>query len=89
MEDNDKDEDNNKDSNNDKGILALEIDQDLGFLRGHQGHQWHHPPDYDNEEEDKVEDNDKDDNDNKDDNDDKGISAQGLDRGKGFSRGHL
>ena len=40
-EDNDKDDDNNKDSNNDKGILALEIDRDLGFLRGHQGHQSH------------------------------------------------
>ena len=39
VEDNDKDGDNNKDSNNDKGILALEIDRDLGFLRGHQGHQ--------------------------------------------------
>ena len=76
-------EDNDKEDNNDKGISALEIDRDLGFLRGHQGHQWHHPPDYDNDEEDKVEDNDKDNN------DDKGISALKIDRGMGFSRGHL
>ena len=39
------------------------------------------------EEEDKVEDNDKDDNNNKDDNNDTGISALGLDRDLGFSRG--
>jgi len=49
---------------------------------GHHGHQ---PPDDDDDEE---EDNEVEDN-NKDDNDDKGISAQGLDRDKGFSRGHL
>ena len=35
-----------------------------------------------------MEDNDKDDNNNKDDNNDKGISALGLDRDLGFSRGH-
>ena len=69
MEDNDKDDNNNKDDIDDKGISALKLDRDLGFLRGHQGHR---PPDYDNEEEDnKVEDNDKDNN--KDNNDDKGI----------------
>jgi len=93
MEDDDEVEDNNKDNKDDKGISDLELDRDLGFLRGNQAH-WPHD-DYDKVEEDdevdedKVEDNDKDDNDNKDDNDDKGISAQGLDRGKGFSRGHL
>ena len=35
-----------------------------------------------------MEDNDKDDDNNKDDNKDKGISALGLDRDTGFSRGH-
>ena len=57
-------------------------------MRGHQGHR---PPDDDDDEEeddneveenDKVEDNDKDDNNFKD------ISALGLDRDLGFSRGH-
>ena len=37
---------------------------------------------------DEVEDIDKDNNNNKDDNNDKGISAQGLDKDLGFSRGH-
>ena len=36
VEDNDKDNDNNMDDNNDKGISALGLDRDLGFLRGHQ-----------------------------------------------------
>ena len=37
VEDNDKDDDNNnKDDNNDKGISALGLDRDLGFLRGNQ-----------------------------------------------------
>ena len=62
------------------------LDRDLGFLRGHQGDQWHHPPDYDNEEEDKVEDNDKDEANNKDNNNEKGISALGLDRLVVFAR---
>ena len=54
----------------------------MGFLLGHQGHR---PPDDDDDEEeddDVVEDNDKDDNNFKD------ISALGLDRDLGFSRGH-
>ena len=34
VEDNDKYDDNNKDDNNDKGISALGLDRDLGFLRG-------------------------------------------------------
>ena len=93
MEDDDEVEDNNKDNKDDKGISALELDRDLGFLRGNQEH-WPHDDDDKEEEEDEVdddqvEDNDKDDKDNKDNNDDKGISAQGLDRGKGFLRGHL
>ena len=44
--------------------------------------------DNDDEDDDKVEDNDKDDDNYKDDNVDKGISALGLDRILGFSRGH-
>ena len=93
MEDNDKDDNNNKDDNNDKGISALGLDRDLGFLRGHQGRQGHRPHDDDNNEEDnddEVEDNDKDDNNNnnKDDSNDKSISALGLDRDLGFLRGH-
>ena len=35
-----------------------------------------------------MEDNDKDDNNRKDNNNDRGISALGLERDKGFSRGH-
>ena len=56
----------------------------MGFSRGHQGCQGHLPHDDDDNEEDddEVEDNDKDGN------DDKGISALGLDRDMGFSRGH-
>ena len=46
---------------------------------GHQRHRGHQPPDDDDDEE---EDN------NKDDNDNKGISALGLDRHQGFSRGY-
>ena len=62
----------------------------MGFSREHQGRQGHrlHDDDDDEEEDDEVEDNDKDDNNNKDDNNDKGISALGLDRDMGFSRGH-
>ena len=58
----------------------------MGFLQGlddqtNQGHD-------DNEEEDnEVEDNNKEDDNNKDDNDENGISAQGLNRDLGFSRG--
>ena len=64
----------------------MELDRDMGFSRGHQRRQGHQPHDDDNDEEegDKVEDNDKDD----DNNNDKGISALGLDRDLGFSRGH-
>ena len=68
------------------GISALGIDRDLEFSRGHQGHQPHDDDDKE-EDDDEVEDNDKDDN-NKDNNNDKGISALGLDRDLGFSRGH-
>ena len=50
VEDNDKG-DNNKDDNNDKGISALGLDRDLGFLRGHQEHQCHRPHDYNDNEE--------------------------------------
>ena len=32
-----EDDDNNKDDNNDKGISALGLDNDVGFLRGYQG----------------------------------------------------
>ena len=41
VEDNNKVEDNDKndDNNNDKGIPALGLDRDLGFLWGHQGRQ--------------------------------------------------
>ena len=35
----DDNDDDNKDDNNDKGISALGLDRDMGFLRGHQGHQ--------------------------------------------------
>ena len=43
MEDNDKNDDNNKNHNDDKGISALGLDRDLGFSRGHQGHQGNWP----------------------------------------------
>ena len=89
VEGNDKDDDNNKDNNNDKGISALGLDRDMGFSGGHQGHQGHKPHDDDEEEkeeDDKVDNNNKDVN--KDDTNYKGISALGLDRDLGFSRGH-
>jgi len=41
VEDNDKDDNDNKDNNDDKGISALGIDRDLGFLRGYQGYHGH------------------------------------------------
>ena len=69
----------------------MRLDRDLGFSRGYQGSQGHWPHDDDadeQEDDDKVEDNDKDDDNNKDGNNDKGISALGLDRDLGFSRGH-
>ena len=52
-------EDNDKDDNNFKDISALGLDRDLGFSRGHQGHQENPFRDDDDEEEDdnKVEDN--------------------------------
>ena len=37
IDNNDKDNNNNKDGNNDRGISALGLDRDMGFLRGHQG----------------------------------------------------
>jgi len=36
---NNNDDKDNIDSNNDKGISALGLDQDMGFLRGHQGYR--------------------------------------------------
>ena len=69
-------------------ISALGLDRDLGFSRGHQGHQ---PPDDDDDEEeddDVVEDNKEVEDNDKDDNNFKDISALGLDRDLGFSRGH-
>ena len=39
MEDNNKNDDNNENNDNDKGISALGLDRDPGFLQGHQGHQ--------------------------------------------------
>ena len=63
-------DDNNKDDNNDKGISALGLDRDMGFSRGHQGHQPHNDDnekeDDNEEDEDEVEYNDKDDSNNKD-----------------------
>ena len=64
------------------------VDRDLGFSRGHHGHR---PPDDDDDEEevdDVGEDNDDVEDNDKDDNNDKGISALGLDRYLGLSRGH-
>ena len=52
MEDNNEVEDSNKDDNNYKDISAQGLDRDLGFSRGHQGHQL---PDDDDEEEDDEE----------------------------------
>ena len=96
MEDNDKDNNNNMDDINDKGISTLGLDRDLRFSRGHQGRQGHRPHDNDNDQEEdndeEEDDNEEEDNEvednNKDDNNDKGISALGLDRDLGLSRGH-
>ena len=56
---------------------------DFFWRQGHRPHD-----DDDEEEDDEVEDNKKDDdNNNKDNSNDKGISALGLDRDLGFSRG--
>ena len=68
-------------------ISDLELDRDVGFLREHQENHGPWPRDDGNEEED-VEDNNKEDDNNKDNNDEKGISALGLDKDLGFSRGH-
>ena len=38
---NHKDDNNNKDDIDDKDISALKLDRDLGFSRGHEGHQGH------------------------------------------------
>ena len=38
-DDNEEDNDNSKNDYDDKGIPALRLDRDLGFLRGYQGHQ--------------------------------------------------
>ena len=40
-----------EDNNHDKVISSLELDRDVGFLRGHQENQGHQPHDDDNEEE--------------------------------------
>ena len=80
MEDNNKDEDDI----NDKSILALGLDRDMGFLRGHQGRQGHQPHDDDDDEEEDNKVEDKDNDSNKDNNNDKDISALGLDRDLGF-----
>ena len=61
---------------------ALELDRDLGILRGHQRRQGHRPNDDEEEEE---EDNEVEDNDKDDDNNGNGISALGLDRDLVFS----
>ena len=42
MEEDNEVEDNDKDDNA-KGILAVGLDRDLGFLLGYQGHQGHLP----------------------------------------------
>ena len=39
VEDNNKVEDNDKDDDNNKGISALGLDRDLGFLQGHKAHR--------------------------------------------------
>ena len=65
------------------------LDRDLGFLRGHQGHKENWPPDDEEVEDDnEVEDNDEVDDNNKDNNNFKDMSAVGLDKDLGFSRGH-
>ena len=50
VEDNDKNDDNNKDDTNDKSILALGLDRDQGFSRGHQRNQPHDDDDDEKEE---------------------------------------
>ena len=72
-------------------ISALGLDRDMGFSRGHQGCQGFRPHDDDDNEEEKddeVEDNDKVEDNGKDDINFKDISALGLNRDLGFSRGH-
>ena len=60
VEDNKKDNDNKKENNNkdnhdDKGISALELDRNRGFLWGHRGYQGNWPHDDDNKkDEDEV-----------------------------------
>ena len=71
-----------------KGISALGLDRDLGFSRGHQGHQPPHDDDGEEEVDNKVEDNNEVEDNDKDDNNYKDISALGLDRDLGFSQGH-
>ena len=86
MEDYNKEDDNNKDDNDENGISAQGQYRDLRLREDIKGIGLDDDDVIDNddkeEEEDKVEDN------NKDNNDDKGISALGLDRDQGFSRGH-
>ena len=88
MEDNNEVEDNDKDDNNFKDISALGLDRGPGFSQGNQGHR---PPDDDDDDEeeddDMVEDNDEVEDNDKDDNNYNDISALGLDRDLGFSRG--
>ena len=66
------------------------MDRDLGFSRGHQGHRSPDDDDDDDDEEDDdvVEDNNEVEDNDKDNNNFKDISALGLDRDLGFSRGH-
>ena len=87
-------EDNDKDNNNYMDITALGLDRDPGFS---QGHQWHRPPDDDDEKEEDdnevednnmVEDNNEVEDNNNDDNNYKDISVLGLDRDLGFLQGH-
>ena len=88
VEDNDEVEDNDKDDNNFKDISALGLDRGPGFSQGNQGHR---PPDDDDDEEEDgnvVEDKDEVEDNAKGDNNCKDISALGLDRDLGFSRGH-
>ena len=40
---NDANDNSDKDGNDDKGISALGLGRDMGFLRGHQGHQRQYP----------------------------------------------
>ena len=79
-------EDNDKDDNNFKDISALGLDRDLGLSRGHQGHGT--PDDEEEEDHDEVEDNEEVEDNDKDENNFKDITALGIDRYLGFSRGH-